>query len=224
MIVLLKAFDLGLLHVRGGVSNARPIFTSAGRSSPRTWRCFRGNILPYCVIGGLLHVRGGVSGEYLMCIKPLESSPRTWRCFYGYRQRVRPGSVFSTYVEVFLRLHQLHQLYLSLLHVRGGVSNARTLLRPSAWSSPRTWRCFLMICVFTATSNVFSTYVEVFPTGGTIKGSILRLLHVRGGVSRGFLVGSLYLRSSPRTWRCFHGFAPVIIVSASLLHVRGGVS
>ena len=53
------------------------------------------------------------------------SSPRTWRCF---RRRGDPpgrGPVFSTYVEVFLNQMEFYQQAVSLLHVRGGVSQIR---------------------------------------------------------------------------------------------------
>ena len=113
--------------------------------------------------------------------------------------------------------------------------------------------------------SVFSTYVEVFPAIPDNFGRVSGLLHVRGGVSYAqrfslgdFTVFSTYvevfpaaafrskrfLRSSPRTWRCFlfaaarrqnaevfSTYVEVFLQSAlkspppsGLLHVRGGVS
>ncbi len=50
-------------------------------------------------------------------------------------------------------------------------------------SSPRAWRCFWIHSKMLDEEEVFSTCVEVFPAQITADSIILRLLHVRGGVS-----------------------------------------
>ena len=72
--------------------------------------------------------------------------------------------VFSTYVEVFLKSVCERYDYKSLLHVRGGVSDAYVEVAHKDGSSPRTWRCFYHIQRIATHVLVFSTYVEVFPT------------------------------------------------------------
>ncbi len=50
-------------------------------------------------------------------------------------------------------------------------------------SSPRTWRCFFEQQGVLEHEQVFSTYVEVFPSTISRTLILLGLLHVRGGVS-----------------------------------------
>ena len=92
--------------------------------------------------------------------------------------------------------------------------------------------------------SVFSTSVEVFPPAATMSMIRRRLLHVRGGVSKGERAAIASGSSSPRPWRCFHfrkcQYPRPFVFSTSvevfpkqfaglnllwsLLHVRGGVS
>ncbi len=51
---------------------------------------------------------------------------------------------------------------ISLLHVRGGVSEGSAVEVLASTSSPRPWRCFLNSISKEATCLVFSTSVEVF--------------------------------------------------------------
>ena len=91
---------------------------------------------------------------------------------------------------------------------------------------------------------VFPTYVGVFLPGVRQAESPGGLPHVRGGVSRINVALTVILRSSPRTWGCFFiclsrlfklyvfptyvgvfpGWLPRASGTASLPHVRGGVS
>ena len=132
--------------------------------------------------------------------------------------------VFSTSVEVFLMRSTVKVRPKSLLHVRGGVSFWIALLTQKSSSSPRPWRCF---CNDLPNPNfylVFSTSVEVFLGQVGRRVYEVRLLHVRGGVSRNqSWFGDTHL-SSPRPWRCFLKNATKSFRSPCLLHVRGGVS
>ncbi len=65
------------------------------------------------------------------------------------------------------------------------------------------WRCFLYDFISYHFVNIFSTYVEVFPTRAIRADNPHHFLHVCGGVSL-FLAISLDSNSfSPRMWRCF---------------------
>ena len=116
-----------------------------------------------CDHGSLLYVRGGVSKSVEVNKEVLESSPRPWRCFHAEKQKRICVRVFSTSVEVFLESSSSLISRSSLRHVRGGVSIcvAVSPLRPR--SSPRPWRCFLVVARRKLTNVVFSTSVEVFP-------------------------------------------------------------
>ena len=93
------------------------------------------------------------------------------------------GGVFSTSVEVFLEKDKAVYWLASLLHVRGGVSSMSRTTAKHLWSSPRPWRCFPDELRIRSECSVFSTSVEVFPTGWWMRFSKTCLLHVRGGVS-----------------------------------------
>ena len=55
------------------------------------------------------------------------------------------GVVFSTSVEVFLESRKSKNTCHSLLHVRGGVSDAFCSRLSAPQSSPRPWRCFSLM-------------------------------------------------------------------------------
>ncbi len=98
---LRRAADIGLPHVRGGVSFPPGLAGAGARSSPRAWGCFRiieyittaFAVFPTCVgvfliawqalslLGRLPHVRGGVSQFGKVAGLAVESSPRAWGCF-----------------------------------------------------------------------------------------------------------------------------------------------
>ena len=92
-------------------------------------------------------------------------------------------NVFSTSVEVFLTLFVIPPCTMSLLHVRGGVSESGLYALIFGSSSPRPWRCFWPARVLVRLWIVFSTSVEVFPQAAVKEAITKGLLHVRGGVS-----------------------------------------
>ena len=96
-------------------------------------------------VRGLLHARGGVSKMIAEMNKVAESSPRSWRCFSGEICRIKIRQVFSTLVEVFLAGSSGYLVRHSLLHARGGVSEAINFGSIQIGSSPRSWRCFYPI-------------------------------------------------------------------------------
>ena len=171
-----------LLHVRGGVSPLGCTSRKSSQSSPRPWRCFL-----FCRVGirscsvfstsvevfplrwelassssSLLHVRGGVSPIELPKMALPPSSPRPWRCFRDRVDSLPDLLVFSTSVEVFPSNTRRCWHALSLLHVRGGVSQMTNINLSKIRSSPRPWRCFPSIENNRRLIGVFSTSVEVF--------------------------------------------------------------
>ena len=192
----------------------------------------------------LLHVRGGVSKALNTDSALFLSSPRPWRCFCPLLLGSLPARVFSTSVEVFPWLSPFSLVCRGLLHVRGGVSVISGASSVPERSSPRPWRCFRNQRCFVRTRTVFSTSVEVFLVDPPKMELERRLLHVRGGVSGYFSSRYFTILSSPRPWRCFscrervptrdRVFSTSVEVfprlsrprswTASLLHVRGGVS
>ena len=155
----------GLLHARGGVSEAPVRFSAALSSSPRSWRCFLMGVsingfkrvfstlvevfpvedYTNATAGSLLHARGGVSVLTPFIVQPESSSPRSWRCFLQIQSNGVVDAVFSTLVEVFLQIEENGEEKRCLLHARGGVSHDRRAVARRRKSSPRSWRCFYPI-------------------------------------------------------------------------------
>ncbi len=126
--------------MRGGVSIRGTGTSTATRSSPRAWGCFRlflpaavaRVVFPTCVgvfpppicSGGdpqsLPHVRGGVSDENRVPARARASSPRAWGCFLDGYRIVSSIQVFPTCVGVFPRCPARIQRPGRLPHVRGG--------------------------------------------------------------------------------------------------------
>src|SRR5690554_5462555 len=153
---------MSLLHARGGVSPRRPDHQDLEASSPRPWRCFHGCRL-FALSKGvfstpvevflsaslrsprlprLLHARGGVSLLGLEFASYGRSSPRPWRCFRSHKPATAHVGVFSTPVEVFPHDTTELEVWLCLLHARGGVSRMTVPNFSQYKSSPRPWRCF----------------------------------------------------------------------------------
>ena len=110
-------------------------------------------------------------------------SPRMWRCFLLCCALKVIFWVFSTYVEVFSIQQAGFCNTLGFLHVCGGVSENENKPKPTLGFSPRMWRCFRTDFTLVEESEVFSTYVEVFPLQAIKPFSPRRFLHVCGGVS-----------------------------------------
>ena len=69
--------------------------------------------------------------------------------------------------------------------------------------SPRMWRCFPLVINQIVSTEIFSTYVEVFLIQRIDKNAKSYFLHVCGGVSQLFSTAKRSCRFSPRMWRCF---------------------
>ena len=109
--------------------------------SPRSWRCFYASkgvagaglvfstfvevfltrIRQYRCQFSFLHVRGGVSKVAFIVGTDGTFSLRSWRCFWIVSVKGFERSVFSTFVEVFPNISEYPTLWISFLHVRGGV-------------------------------------------------------------------------------------------------------
>ena len=152
--------------------------------------------------------------------------------------------VFSTCVEVFLRVYEIERERHRFLHVRGGVSQRPTDFISLIAFSPRAWRCFCHVVIRVSSHFVFSTCVEVFLAVRENLPTLASFLHVRGGVSDLFKRYHVKISFSPRAWRCFHKkhelhhigavfstcvevfpeIDTLFNVNKRFLHVRGGVS
>ena len=106
------------------------------------------------------------------------------------------------------------------------------------------WRCFYDTLGLHGSSDIFSTYVEVFLSRILVVAGWLYFLHVCGGVSEWFRDENLQDSFSPRMWRCFlfsalvtageaifSTYVEVFLTTyqknksgAHFLHVCGGVS
>ncbi len=242
-VFLIKAnypgVNVRLLHARGGVSTASCALYRLHRSSPRSWRCFPiaqpaarqtrvfstlvevflNDLATRLEQEGLLHARGGVSMVKSKAQNAMTSSPRSWRCFSATPVLTPWAFVFSTLVEVFLLVRCDSSKVKCLLHARGGVSNAFAFQFIKRWSSPRSWRCFLLVKHRRSDKKVFSTLVEVFLADSPGLKEGLGLLHARGGVSSEDKPNAAKSLSSPRSWRCFplHATAAGMLVVFSTL-------
>ena len=105
--------------------------------------------------------------------------------------------VFPIFTNIIFNEHRLP-------HVRGGVSNFVGKTRILTLSSPRSWGCFLFLHLTKTRVIVFPTFVGVFLNNKPFLNLLLRLPHVRGGVSWGGKIYKKSGRSSPRSWGCFY--------------------
>ena len=132
------------LHARGDVSDLAKKAMSELRFSPRTWRCFYRLYTFLCYIRvfsthvemflralpavlstvRFLHARGDVSYFWPFSFRFGMFSPRTWRCFSEVSMQLRCLDVFSTHVEMFLRLIWIFLRSICFLHARGDVSKS----------------------------------------------------------------------------------------------------
>ncbi len=145
---------------------------------------------------------------------------------------------------VFLPIALRPMLTGRLPHVRGGVSIVRHCGKTLAQSSPRPWGCFRQGAARGCASRVFPTSVGVFLGQACSVWVVVRLPHVRGGVSLPSSASRRTNLSSPRPWGCFRAGSqaaaqiPVFPTSVGVFpqscravrrarrlpHVRGGVS
>ena len=109
--------------------------------------------------------------------------------------------VFSTYVEVILRLLWPYWFGVGILHVCGG-DPIDTFF--GSWLqvySPRMWRWSHAYDQMAADQAVFSTYVEVIPIIIFCTSNVWCILHVCGGDPHTRLSMSSVCQYSPRMWR-----------------------
>ena len=150
--------------------------------------------------------------------------------------------VFSTYVEVILRLGSKFFINVSVLHVCGGDPNLQHMLALGYWCSPRMWRWSRWRSCRSQQCSVFSTYVEVILL--KIRNCFVNwsVLHVCGGDPFASICACIWSKCSPRMWRwswifvtpvsqdsVFSTYVEVILAKTclgnklkSVLHVCGG--
>ncbi len=172
------------------------------------------------------------------------SSPRPWGCFLVSRSTPKVDGVFPTPVGVFPDYTNRSAYIERLPHARGGVSPVICPTSAAPWSSPRPWGCFPAGLRHGHYLKVFPTPVGVFPYLAASLGTLRRLPHARGGVSRKWITLVEFVGSSPRPWGCFPqipngsgvgkvfptpvGVFPLVKIqtqaTTGLPHARGGVS
>ena len=91
--------------------------------------------------------------------------------------------VFPTCVGVFLMLVGTTITADSLPHMRGGVSVEQASRGIVGGSSPHAWGCFPVWGDLIFQPGVFPTCVGVFPGSRQVRTRLVRLPHMRGGVS-----------------------------------------
>ena len=128
-------------------------------------------------------------------------SPHMWRWSWVKFYVPDRETVFSTYVEVILTMHQFLSLGLSILHVCGGDPNPKDKIPHELGYSPRMWRWSLKNALIVNDDEVFSTYVEVIPELKSALAPILSILHVCGGDPSFNHRWKFSCWYSPRMWR-----------------------
>ena len=130
---------------------------------------------------GFLHVCGGDPDLSTYFDHVMRFSPRMWRWSYDYAYRSDREVVFSTYVEVILRVLKPTGTLLCFLHVCGGDPEKVNFANYDRPFSPRMWRWSCGCTHKELVWLVFSTYVEVILT---LLGAFTKkqsFLHVCGG-------------------------------------------
>ena len=149
----------------------------------------------------ILHVCGGDPISILFPLFVNVYSPRMWRWSWSGLLSNSATVVFSTYVEVILKLPAIADDIPGILHVCGGDPQVACHCGWYPRYSPRMWRWSLIGLVAESTTGVFSTYVEVILTWKSFRYSKARILHVCGGDPSANYSLASDLKYSPRMWR-----------------------
>ena len=109
----------------------------------------------------ILHVCGGDPSRLSSSDLLFLYSPRMWRWSLKSWDPGKSRTVFSTYVEVILKIKTTRLQYCSILHVCGGDPGGASANTDAVLYSPRMWRWSLECSRRECFLPVFSTYVEV---------------------------------------------------------------
>ena len=128
-------------------------------------------------------------------------SPRMWRWSPYPTNAPSTIIVFSTYVEMILKMTTYSLIYTSILHVCGDdpIASRRHLKRTRY--SPRMWRWSYYHPTSIHNCLVFSTYVEMILPRFVLLYPSFRILHVCGGDPTTFCSLISIFSYSPRMWR-----------------------
>ena len=149
----------------------------------------------------ILHVCGGDPCTKRTSQEFSSYSPRMWRWSWQHNHWHAREWVFSTYVEVILRLRLSFAELAGILHVCGGDPILSWYIFILFLYSPRMWRWSCPLQPFHNTNLVFSTYVEVIPIFSVGRSKLLCILHVCGGDPVGHDWTCFFDQYSPRMWR-----------------------
>ena len=214
-------FKPGILHVCGGDPKRVLHELAEVLYSPRMWRwslsqaffmppqkvfstyveviLFKTEAFTICLC--ILHVCGGDPEWQSYSISAFQYSPRMWRWSSLADQGILGIEVFSTYVEVILRLVKLCLASWSILHVCGGDPMNSTARSFTILYSPRMWRWSCYWSIWWFKECVFSTYVEVILRLVKLCLASWSILHVCGGDPMNSTARSFTILYSPRMWR-----------------------
>ena len=128
-------------------------------------------------------------------------SPRMWRWSPYPTNAPSTIIVFSTYVEMILKMTTYSLIYTSILHVCGDdpIASRRHLKRTRY--SPRMWRWSYYHPTSIHNCLVFSTYVEMILPRFVLLYPSFRILHVCGDDPHIRCKPCYFIEYSPRMWR-----------------------
>ena len=153
----------------------------------------------------ILHVCGGDPSSCNFGWNLGRYSPRMWRWSRFPKLKVWQKLVFSTYVEVILRLYTTWVSMMCILHVCGGDPQLVRLDKDDIKYSPRMWRWSPLVYASASVFRVFSTYVEVILLNLQRLNRIQSILHVCGGDPHHPASNLMSAWYSPRMWRWSFG-------------------
>ena len=128
-------------------------------------------------------------------------SPRVWRWSQIICTRRSTKEVFSTCVEVILKVLPSLMTSFSILHVCGGDPNHVCCVYCLKLYSPRVWRWSWRVHYVWSVETVFSTCVEVILRKKLQELQSTSILHVCGGDPYGEEEQVVLEGYSPRVWR-----------------------
>ena len=137
---------------------------------------FDPKLYPRCI----LHVCGDDPKQNSISFEVAVYSPRMWRWSYHSLTCESHRLVFSTYVEMILKLFSFIIKNFSILHVCGDDPQQCCWCNYWTWYSPRMWRWSCWLDQWRWLLQVFSTYVEMILYRGDTFIDLGSILHVCG--------------------------------------------
>ena len=138
--VLVTVPFIGILHVCGDDPNIPTGWQTDPWYSPRMWRWSYQIGIKDSQIVSILHVCGDDPFKKKTLKWVVMYSPRMWRWSYSPANSPFKVKVFSTYVEMILKVWSCSIQWICILHVCGDDPKISTFCVINKWYSPRMWR------------------------------------------------------------------------------------